>query len=355
VIHQGLDVAGLTVRFGDRAAVDGVDLSVGPGEVMCLLGPSGCGKSTLLRAVAGLQEPAAGRIAFNGEDLTRIPAHRRRVGLMFQDYALFPHLDVAANVGFGLRMQGRPKADVAQRASEVLELVGMAGAGHRSVGRLSGGEQQRVALARALAAEPRVLLLDEPVGALDRPLRARLLAELGQLLDHLDLTTVYVTHDQDEAFALGDRVAVMEAGRIVQCGPPATVWSAPATGSVARFLGFPTVEVTVARGRAVASWGEVACPAETPDGPAQLVLRPDGLRLDEAGQLAGAVISSTFQGDRSVVRVATAAGALDVRTPAAHAPSVGSAVTVAVEAAGVVVVGPEEWGPSARAGVAGSG
>jgi thiamine transport system ATP-binding protein len=317
--------------------VDGVDLTVAAGEVVCLLGPSGCGKTTLLRAVAGLVEPAAGGIAWDGSDLAGVPPHRRRMGLMFQDYALFPHLDVAANVGFGLRMQGLPAAMVASRAAEALELVGLGGQGRRPVGSLSGGEQQRVALARALAPEPRLLLLDEPLAALDRGLRARLLAELVELLDRLDVTALHVTHDQEEAFALGDRVAVMEAGRIVQVDTPEALWRAPGTAAVARFLGFPVLDATVVDGRATAPWGTVPAPG-APDGPSELVLRPDALSLATSGPLCGTVTATTFRGDRLVVRVSTAAGPLDVTVEPGAAPEVGATTGVAVEPARVVVL-----------------
>ena len=179
---------------------------------MTVLGPSGSGKTTLLRVIAGLQRPDAGRVLLDGRDLEGIPPHRRGIGLVFQDHALFPHRDVSGNVSFGLRMRGDPPEAVAARTAEVLDLVGLAGFEHRSIGTLSGGEQQRVALARALAPEPRVLLLDEPLGSLDRRLRDRLLDDLARVFDELGLTAVYVTHDQTEAFALGDRVAVMRAG-----------------------------------------------------------------------------------------------------------------------------------------------
>ena len=334
---RALDVEGLVVRFGDRVAVDAVDLSVAAGEVVCLLGPSGCGKTTLLRAVAGLVEPSAGRIRWDGADLAGVPAHRRRMGLVFQDYALFPHLDVAGNVGFGVRMQGRSPSQVAARTAEVLALVGLAGEGARPVADLSGGEQQRVALARALAPEPRLLLLDEPLAALDRGLRARLLAELAELLTRLRVTAVHVTHDQEEAFALGDRVAVMEAGRMVQVDTPARLWTAPVSASVARFLGFPVLAATVAGGCATGPWGSLPAPGAVP-GQCDLVLRPEALSLDPAGTLRGTVAASTFRGDRVVVRVATAAGPLDVLVEPGAAPPVGAVTGVAVDARKVVVL-----------------
>ncbi len=334
---SGLEVEGLTVRFGALAAVDGVDLAVDAGEVVCLLGPSGCGKSTLLRAVAGLEAPTAGRIRWDGEDLASEPPHRRRFGLMFQDFALFPHLDVAANVGFGLRMRGLPVREVATRVAEVLDLVGMGSQGHRSVGNLSGGEQQRVALARALAPAPRLLLLDEPLGALDRTLRERLLVELDTLLDELGTTAVHVTHDQDEAFALGDRVAVMDAGRIVQVGTPTELWRAPATRFVATFLGLTVVDGVVRAGTVSGPFGRLPA-AGLADGPAGAILRPDALRLDDDADLRGTVVAARFQGDRVAVRVTTAIGDLDVSVDAALAPLRGDEVGIAVDPARVVIL-----------------
>src|SRR6266508_1843856 len=190
-----LHIGDLSVCYGDTVAVDGLDLSVEEAEVVALLGPSGCGKTSVLRAVSGLEPPAAGRIVLDGRDVTEVPVHLRGIGLMYQDYALFPHRDVAANVAFGLRMRGDPKTAIAARVAEVLELVGLAGYGHRRVFQLSGGEQQRVALARALAPAPRLLMLDEPLGSLDRTLRDRLVGELRELFARLGITTVYVTHD----------------------------------------------------------------------------------------------------------------------------------------------------------------
>ena len=206
-----------------------------------MLGPSGSGKTTLLRVIAGLQVPEDGRVLLDGNDLAGVPPHRRGVGLVFQDHALFPHRDVFGNVAFGLRMQGDSPDVVEARTAELLALVGLSGFERRSVATLSGGEQQRVALARALAPEPRILLLDEPLGSLDRRLRDRLLDDLDGLFDELALTAVYVTHDQAEAFTLGDRVAVMRHGRVVQIATPDELWAHPLDEDVARFLGLANV------------------------------------------------------------------------------------------------------------------
>ena len=333
----GLEVGGLVVRHGGRAVVDGVDLTVAAGEVVCLLGPSGCGKSTLLRAVAGLVEPAAGRIRWDGHDLAGVPTHRRQVGLMFQDYALFPHLDVAANVGFGLRVRGADRVEVARRTDEVLDLVGLAGAERRSVSTLSGGEQQRVALARAIAPAPRLLLLDEPLAALDRALRARLLGELAALLDRLDVTALHVTHDQEEAFALGDRVAVMQDGRLLQVGAPSAVWGAPASVAVARFLGFTVVPGVVRAGVATGPLGRLPASGR-PDGDIGVVVRPDALRLDPTATLRGTVAATTFRGDRVEVRIDSAAGTLDVHVAPADAPPPGADVGVVIDPTRTVVL-----------------
>jgi thiamine transport system ATP-binding protein len=236
-----LSVEDVSVRFDGSAALDHASLEVPAAETITVLGPSGSGKTTLLRVVAGLQLPDDGRVLVDGVDLAGIPPHRRGIGLVFQDHALFPHRDVAENVGFGLRMRGDADAAIASRTRELLELVGLAGFEHRAVGTLSGGEQQRVALARALAPEPRLLLLYEPLGSLDRRLRDRLLEDLARLFDELTLTAVYVTHDQTEAFTLGDRVAVMRSGRVVQVATPDELWAHPLDEDVARFLGLGNV------------------------------------------------------------------------------------------------------------------
>jgi thiamine transport system ATP-binding protein len=237
-----LVVDDVSVRFDATDALRDASLEVGDGEVVTILGPSGCGKTTLLRVIAGLQAPNAGRVILDGHDLAGVPPHRRGIGLVFQDHALFPHRDVLGNVAFGLRMQGDSPSAIEARATELLALVGLSGFEHRSIGTLSGGEQQRVALARALAPAPRVLLLDEPLGSLDRRLRDRLLDDLGRLFAELAVTAIYVTHDRTEAFTLGDRVAVMREGRIVQVATPDELWAHPRDADAARFLGIPNVD-----------------------------------------------------------------------------------------------------------------
>jgi thiamine transport system ATP-binding protein len=234
-------VESVAVSFDGVPALAGVDLDLADGERLAVLGPSGSGKSTLLRVIAGLQRPDAGRVLLGGRDITGEPAHRRGIGLMFQDGVLFPHRDVEGNVAFGLRMEGVPTAQREARVAEVLELVGLAGYEGRSVATLSGGERQRVALARALAPDPALLLLDEPLGSLDRPLRERLLVDLEALFERLGRAVVVVTHDVGEAFALADRVAVVRDGRIVQVAPPDDLWARPADAWTARFLGLANV------------------------------------------------------------------------------------------------------------------
>ncbi|WP_347568603.1 ABC transporter ATP-binding protein [Isoptericola sp. AK164] len=240
---EGLTVRDAVVRYeGTRrdagtTAVDHVSLDVSVGEIVALLGPSGCGKSSLLRAVAGLEPLAAGTVTFGGQDLVRVPVHRRGFGLLFQDGQLFPHRDVGRNVAYGLEMQGVPAAEQRARVAELLEDVGLAGYGRRAVATLSGGEKQRVALARALAPRPRLLLLDEPLSALDRQLREKLAIDVRDTLRSTGTTAVFVTHDHTEAFTVADRVAVMDAGRLLQVDTPDTLRDRPATDRVAEFLG----------------------------------------------------------------------------------------------------------------------
>ncbi len=235
----GLAVRDVVVAYQDgrdvKVAVEGVSLDVGRGEVVALLGPSGCGKSSLLRAVAGLEPLVAGDVLWDGESVVAVPVHRRGFGLMFQDGQLFPHRDVAGNVAYGLH--GLPRPEQQARVRALLDLVGLAGYGGREVSTLSGGERQRVALARSLAPRPRLLMLDEPLSALDRTLRERLTGDVARILRRSATTSLYVTHDHAEARAVADRVGIMVAGRLLQVGTPDEVWGAPASEEVARFLG----------------------------------------------------------------------------------------------------------------------
>jgi ABC-type Fe3+/spermidine/putrescine transport system ATPase subunit len=232
-----LEVGSVSKSFAGTPVLRDVSFEASEGEVVCLLGPSGCGKTTLLRIIAGLEASDSGRISFGGRSLEGVPIHRRSFGLMFQDFALFPHKDVAANVAFGLRMKDLSGQEVKDRVSEMLALVGMHGYEERRVYDLSGGEQQRVALARSLAPGPRLLMLDEPLGSLDRALREELMNELRTILKGVAVTSVYVTHDQQEAFAVSDRVIVMRQGHVMQQGTPHDVYFRPASPWVARFLG----------------------------------------------------------------------------------------------------------------------
>ena len=235
----GLSVRGLAVTYGDMRAVDGVDLEVAAGEVVALLGASGSGKSSLLRAVAGLEDVAAGEVAWDGRSMVCVPVHKRGFGLMFQDGQLFEHRDVGSNIAYGLT--GLPRAQRSERVREMLELVGLPGFERRRVTTLSGGQAQRVALARALAPAPRLLLLDEPLSALDRALREQLATDVRTILRQGGTTALYVTHDQDEAMTVADRVGVMEAGRLLRLDTPQRLWADPASSKVARFLGFDVV------------------------------------------------------------------------------------------------------------------
>ena len=235
----GLSVRGLAVTYGDLRAVNGVDLEVTAGEVVALLGASGSGKSSLLRAVAGLEDVAAGEVAWDGRSMVRVPVHKRGFGLMFQDGQLFEHRDVGSNIAYGLT--GLPRAQRGERVREMLELVGLPGFERRRVTTLSGGQAQRVALARALAPAPRLLLLDEPLSALDRALREQLATDVRTILRQGGTTALYVTHDQDEAMTVADRVGVMEAGRLLRLDTPQRLWADPASSKVARFLGFDVV------------------------------------------------------------------------------------------------------------------
>jgi ABC-type Fe3+/spermidine/putrescine transport system ATPase subunit len=276
-----LEWRGLVKRYAGRPALDGVTLSLERGGVLAVLGPSGCGKTTLLRLTAGLETPDAGAVLLDGVDLAPLPPERRGIGLVFQDYALFPHLDVAGNVGYGLRMARWPRPRAAERVREMLELVGLAGRERRRVQTLSGGEQQRVALARGLAPGPRVLMLDEPLGALDAELRTGLLDEVPRILHAAGATTVYVTHEQEEALAVADRVAVMRSGHIVQVGRPIDLVDRPADPLVAGLQRLGALVPVIGRTNAGVMTPIGRLPAHAAGQPADSVVlvRPEAVRL----------------------------------------------------------------------------
>ncbi|MFF2833559.1 ABC transporter ATP-binding protein [Cellulosimicrobium cellulans] len=325
----GLAVRDVVVRYGGgtrtdpgTTAVAGVTLDVAPGEVLALLGPSGCGKSSLLRAVAGLEPVASGSVSWDGRDLAGVPVHRRGFGLMFQEGQLFPHRDVAGNVAYGIA--GLPRAERDARVAELLDVVGLAGYERRAVATLSGGERQRVALARSLAPRPRLLLLDEPLSALDRGLRERLALDLREALRATGTTAVFVTHDHDEAFTVADRVAVMDAGRLLQVAPPEDLWRAPTSRRVAEFLGY---QAFVPRGAA-----------------SVLAIGPRGLRLAPAtgdasadGTWDATVVGSVFR--RGAVEVT-----VDVDLPGTGGGASARLVALAAGAAGDDAAGPAPGG-----------
>lgn len=291
----------------DTIALHDVSLDVKWGEIVALLGPSGCGKSTLLRLIAGLDEADSGELLLNGLTLADVPVHKRNFGLMFQEFALFPHKDVAANIGFGLRMAGRSRSDTEARVDELLALVSLDGYGGRAMHELSGGERQRVALARSLAPNPRLLMLDEPLGDLDRALREELLGELRGILKSLGQTAVYVTHDQQEAYAIADRLVIMDRGRVEQIGTPQEVFEAPSSAHVASFLGL---------GNLLPAHVDAENPmlARTPvgafdlrrtlhPGDHTLLIRPDSASLmppktTGPGVISGSVVLRSFRGSR---------------------------------------------------------
>ncbi|QEA37983.1 ABC transporter ATP-binding protein [Pistricoccus aurantiacus] len=310
---SSIELKGLHKRFGkDTVALDDVDLTIEAGEFFTLLGPSGCGKTTLLRILAGLEEPDAGRVWIGGEDLTDIPPHKRSVNTVFQSYALFPHLSVRDNLAFGLRMRGESKADRRRKVDEVAEFIQLGSLVERPVGQLSGGQRQRIALARALICEPNVLLLDEPLSALDAGLRGQLQVELQRIQKRLGMTFVFVTHDQDEAMVMSDRIAVLDAGIIQQVGPPREVYEHPRNAFVARFMGHDNLFAIRASGD---DWVDTELgrlrldPAEqheSQDG--WLLVRPETLELNTEvpegyNRLQGRVMERLYRGSRIEYRL----------------------------------------------------
>jgi ABC-type Fe3+/spermidine/putrescine transport system ATPase subunit len=312
-----LRLDGLEKRFGQTAVTRNVSLEIGQSEIVALLGPSGSGKTTVLRLVAGFEKPDAGRIVIEGEDVTELPAERRRFGMVFQHYALFPHMTVGQNVAFGLEAQGRGRADVLRRVEEALAAVDLAGFSPRRVTGISGGQQQRVALARALAPEPRVLLLDEPLSNLDPTLRERTRRELKRIIKRIGITTLFVTHEQEEAFDLGDRVAVLNAGHLEQVGAPEELYQKPESRFVATFVGRSSsvagvwegpVRVRLAGGVAWAAVGPDRLAAETP---VDVVVRPEGVAFAELHAplaMAGEIVERRYAGQTAFFLVRLEAG-----------------------------------------------
>ncbi|MBN2388348.1 MAG: ABC transporter ATP-binding protein [Anaerolineales bacterium] len=331
-----LELTDIHKSYLGRPLLDGISFSVAAGETVCLLGASGSGKSTLLRIIAGLEISEGGSVLWDGHDLARVPVHLRDFGLVFQDYALFPHLNVAENVAFGLKMRGLPQAKINSIVTESLARVNLGAFASRRVTDLSGGEQQRVALARALAPGPRLLMFDEPLGALDRSLREHLLEELRQTLQASDVPAIYVTHDQEEAFAIADRVLLLHDGCIVRAGMPAEVWREPGSVWAARFLGLGNIleGKSLGNGRVDTKAGvlETACSHDHITGePLALLIRPGAAASGKgANQLRGRVTDVVFRSP--VYRVTLADGlAFDLPT----APQMGTEISLRLPASAV--------------------
>jgi putative spermidine/putrescine transport system ATP-binding protein len=340
-----LELEKLHKKFGDFTAIQEIDVSIQAGEFLSLLGPSGCGKTTALRIVAGFERPTSGRVVVESKDLTNVPPNRRDMGMVFQAYSLFPNMTAEANVEFGLRVRGESGAERRKRVEELLELVGLTAAAKRYPHQLSGGMQQRVALARALAIEPRVLLLDEPLSALDAKVRVQLREEIRRLQTQLGITTLYVTHDQEEALSVSDRVAVLSHGQIEQIGAPAEIYNAPGTPFVAEFIGtMNRLEATVADEGQVQVNGTVLPVADArglPRGERVLVLvRPEILELSRADAaasgLVGEVVAHIFLGAITRVKVDAGDHELSADLPGSRAAElpVGSRVAASFPADG---------------------
>jgi putative spermidine/putrescine transport system ATP-binding protein len=350
-----LELTDIEKRYGDAAAVKGFNLKAERGEFVSFLGPSGCGKTTTLRMIAGFERPTAGTITLDGEDVTHKPPNRRNVGMVFQSYALFPNMTVADNIGFGLKVRKRPKDQIKKRVGELLELINLPDKGHRYPYQLSGGQQQRIALARALAFEPQVLLLDEPLSALDAKIRVALRVEIRSIQRQLGITTVYVTHDQEEALSLSDRVVVMSEGRMEQVGTPFEIYNFPSTPFVASFVGtlnvLPAVVVDAGRGELTVA-GQAVRVARRFEGGAgksvNIALRPEMVKLGDgpegSNRVKGKVIDVGFLG--SIVRIRVAVGgengpivSLDeFNEPTLKLPEVGETLTINFPADGPLVL-----------------
>jgi ABC-type Fe3+/spermidine/putrescine transport system ATPase subunit len=344
-------IEGLVKRHGGFTAVDNIDLDVAAGELVVLLGPSGCGKTTTLRCIAGLDDATAGEI-WIGDDLVssnrmQVPPEQRAIGMVFQSYALWPHMTVADNLGFGLKLQRVDRADIRRRVDEALELVGMAGYGGRNAGELSGGQQQRVALARAVVLRPKILLFDEPLSNLDAKMRERMRVEIRVLQQRLGITALYVTHDQQEAMVIADRIVLMRAGRIEQIGAPREIYHHPATRFAAEFIG----SANILAGRMMAD-GRIdiegmklgAMPGHSRPGDAvNAVVRPEHIAMERGGadgpnRLAGRVTSAIFLGNLGEIEVRVGEQTLRVQTSPPGDWAAGEAVTLHIERSQVVLL-----------------
>jgi putative spermidine/putrescine transport system ATP-binding protein len=332
-----LSVEGLTRRFGEVVALDGVSLDIAPGELLTILGPSGSGKTTLLKVVAGFERPDGGRVRVDGEDITDVPPAKRDIGMVFQNYALFPHLTVKANVAFPLEMRNVGKAEIERRVGETLALVELKGYEARLPRQLSGGQQQRVALARAIVFNPRLLLLDEPFGALDRKLRETMQLEVRRLQRRLGLTTIFITHDQEEALVLSDRIAVMNRGAIQQVATTTEIYERPANDFVADFVGESNIfhgvltesgVVTLAGGRRL----KVDVPAEIGKR-LGVLMRPERFAMSGTNSFAGEVLEAVYLGASFKLRLACSDGLeLIVRQPArGRLPAAGQRIEVGID------------------------
>ena len=352
-----ISIRGIAKRYGNFTALDGVDLEIASGEFISLLGPSGSGKTTLLMVLAGFIRPDTGTVTFGDRDVSLVPPHKRDVGMVFQNYALFPHMSVAGNIAYPLKLRGIPKNDIARRVQEALDLVQLGNLGERRIDQLSGGQRQRVALARAIVFEPRILLMDEPLSALDKKLREQMQIEVRHLHQRLGMTTVYVTHDQREALTMSDRIAVIDRGRFRQIGRPREIYERPSSRFIAEFIGesqFLSVEI-----RDGAVWHGArelridALPAGT-HGSQLLVIRPEKLTVLESGDggslnvLEGTVKEVVYQGESSLVFVTLAGGSVVVIRRAARSndatlSEIGSPIRLGLAPSDAVIV-PAETG-----------
>lgn len=344
----------LSKSYGAVSVLDDIDLDVRPGEFLTLLGPSGSGKTTLLMAIAGFLRPDKGSIRFGEREVVRLSPHKREIGMVFQNYALFPHMNVARNVGFPLRLRGVPAAEIAARVEAALEMFQLGGYGTRSITQLSGGQRQRVALARAIVFEPRIILMDEPLSALDKQLRERMQIELRQLHDRLGTTTVYVTHDQREALTMSDRIAVLDRGRIARIDTPRAIYDQPGSRFVAEFIGESSfLDVDVFDGVCHAAGSDIRAPSvPVSQGRCVMMLRPerlhilDGSETEAMNRFEGKVHSAIYQGDTLLLQLVLADGSavslrMATRGDDAPPPARGSAIAVGIAVRDTVLLADE--------------